>query len=222
MIILKSERWLNSLERRIGKFSVPGLMNIIITGMVIVWIMDEIICPVSGKIPLSYFISFNKYSIMHGQVWRLVTFIFDPITRSPFWMIFTFYFYWLIGQVLERQWGVFRFNFFYFTGVIGAVIGGFITGYATNTFLTMSLFLAFAVIAPDFEMLLFFIIPVKIKYLAMLDGLLLAWMFITGGPGDKILIVFSLINFFIFFGDGFIEMMKYRIHHWKYKFKNRK
>lgn len=214
--------WLNKLERKFGKYAIPGLMNIMIMGMAIIFIMDNIVGPMAGKVPLAPYIVFSRDAILSGQIWRLITFVFDPMELSPFFLIFTLYFYWLIGTVMENQWGTFRFNIFYFCGVIGTIIGGFITGYTSNTFLTLSLFIAFAAIAPDFQLMLFFFIPVKIKYLAMFDGVILLISFFSLGLSGKIAIVMSLINLLIFFGKYFIDMFKMKIHHWKYKLKNRK
>ena len=169
---------LSRLERRFGKFSVPGLMNILITGMVIVYLWDCIISPMSGKMQLMPLIAFSKSAILHGQVWRIITFVFEPISYSPFFLIFTLYFYWMIGQILERHWGTFRFNLFLYCAIIGAIIAGFISGTTDNGYMIMTMFLAFALIAPDFQVLLFFIIPLKIKYLAIIDAVLILLSFV--------------------------------------------
>lgn len=219
---MHTEKWLNRLERKFGRYSVSGLMNIIITGMVIVWVMDNIICPASGKMPLSPLISFSRAGIMHGQVWRIISFVFEPIGSQPFFLIFTLYFYWMIGQVLEHQWGTFRFNLYLYCSVIGAVISGFLTGYTSNYYMILTMFLAFALIAPDFQILLFFFIPIKIKYLAWFDAVILILSFLASGLAGKISILISLINFFIFFGEDFTNIAKLKIHHWKYKMNNRK
>lgn len=219
---MKCEKMFNKLERKFGKFAISGLMNIIITGMAIIYIMDIFICPMSGKAALSPLIIFSRDAILQGQIWRILSFIFIPFSTNAFFMIFTFYFYWLIGKVMERNWGTFKFNFFYLCGIIGTVIGGFITGWATNSFLTFSLFIAFAIIAPDFEILLFFLIPVKIKYIAMFDAVFMIISFFSSGLPGKVAILMSLLNLIIFFGDDFINMMKMKIHHWKYKISNRK
>ena len=219
---MKCEKMFNKLERKFGKFAISGLMNIIITGMAIIYIMDIFICPMSGKAALSPLIIFSRDAILQGQIWRILSFVFIPFSTNAFFMIFTFYFYWLIGKVMERNWGTFKFNFFYLCGIIGTVIGGFITDWSTNSFLTFSLFIAFAIIAPDFEILLFFLIPVKIKYIAMFDAVFMIISFFSSGLPGKVAILMSLLNLIIFFGDDFINMMKMKIHHWKYKISNRK
>lgn len=219
---MNTEKWLSKLERKFGRHSISGLMNIVLTGMVIVYIMDNIISPASGKMPLGPALEFSRYGILHGQIWRLITFIFEPADFSAFFLIFTIYFYWLMGQVMESKWGTFRFNIFFFSGMLGAIISGFITGYTSNQLLLQSMFLAFAVIAPDFQILLFFFIPIKIKYIAILETILLIVSFFLSGFSGKITIIMSLINLFIFFGDDFIQLIKMKIHHWKYKLNIRK
>ncbi len=87
-----------------------------------------------------------------------------------FFIAFSLYFYYLIGTALEREWGSFWFDVYYFCGAIGTVIAGFITGSATNYYLNMSLFFAFAALYPNFQVLLFFFIPIKIKWLAYVDA----------------------------------------------------
>ena len=88
--------------------------------------------------------------------------------------------------------------------------------------LNMSMFLAFAIIAPNYQILLFFFIPIKIRYLAYLDAVLITYRFIFSDWSGKTAIILSLINFFIFFGEGFVQFMKMRIHPWKYKIKNKR
>ena len=91
------------------------------------------------------------------------------------------YFYYFLGSTLENVWGTFRFNLYYLVGLIGAVIAAFFTGYGTSTYLNLSLFLAFAFLFPDHEILLFFFFPIKMKYLAYVDWILFAVQLIFGG-----------------------------------------
>ncbi len=153
---------LNKLERKFGKFAIPNLMTIIIFGMALVYLINFFTNP-EYAFNLSSLIYFDKELILHGQVWRVLTFIFEPPDSSPLWIIFALYLYWVIGSALEQNWGSFRFNVYYLVGMIGTIISGLITGYATNTYLNLSLFLAFAMLYPNFQLMLFFIIPVKIK-----------------------------------------------------------
>ena len=219
---MKTEIILNKIERKFRKYYIPGLMNYVILGMVIVFIMDAIVCPMTNKEYLSPLISFNRNMIMHGQIWRIVSFVFEPITYSPFFFIFTMYFYWMIGNVLENNWGSFRFNLYFFTSLLGSIIAGFITGSVDNYYMMLTMFLAFAVIAPDMPILLFFFIPVKIKYIAYVDAAVLLITFILSGFSGKIAILLSVINFLLFFGEAFMVRAKMRINHWKFRMKNKR
>lgn len=189
---------LNKLERKFGKFAIPNLMTIIVFGMALVYLINFFTNP-EYTFNLSSLIYFDKELILQGQVWRILTFVFDPPDSSPIFIIFALYFYWLIGSALEQQWGSFRFNVYYLTGIIGTIIAGLITGYATNSYLNMSLFLAFAMLYPNFEVLLFFIIPVKMKFLAWLDVILMIVSMVFSGWSERIAVLISFLNFLLFF-----------------------
>lgn len=211
-------QWLNKLERKFGKYAIPNLMTIFIFGMGLVFLLDTF---TAANPDYEYYLSdllyFDRELVMQGQVWRLVTFLFLPPASSPLFAVFALYFYWMIGRTLENQWGSFRFNVYYFIGVIGTLIGGIIMGATTNTYLNLSLFLAFAVLFPDFEVMLFFILPIKIKYLGMLDGALLLFALITSSLPDKVAIIASVLNFILFFGKDFIQRIKAFIRRKKYQ-----
>ena len=130
-------------------------------------------------------------------------------------MVFALYFYYLIGTALEREWGSSWFNIYYIFGVIGTIIGGFITGYATNYYLNLSLFFAFAAMYPNFEVLLFFFIPIKIKWLALLDAALFLISFLFGTWPDRAAIIASLVNFLIFFGPSFFRGIREKYDDYK-------
>ena len=195
---------LNRLERKTGRFAVHNLMFILVVGMFTLF-AAELAFP---QLNLYDWLSFRRDLIFQGQVWRLITFIFLPPNSSIFWIVFTLYFYYMIGDALERQWGAFRFNVYYLIGVIGLIISGMITGFTANAPLNMSLFFAFAVLFPDYQVMLFFMIPVKIKYLAFVDALLFIISVVMGSLPTKIAILFSLLNFFLFFGGDFISRLK--------------
>ena len=154
---------------------------------------------------------------MQGQVWRILTFIFIPPDSSIVFIVFSLYFYWLIGSALENQWGAFRFNVFYLCGMLGTIIVGFITGYALNNYLNLSLFFAFALIYPDFQLMLFFFIPVKVKYLAFIDAAYFILMLIMGSWRNKIILLVALANVILFFGRDFIDKIKNRYRRYKYR-----
>lgn len=185
---------------------------IIIIGQIIVY-MADMFAPLAN---IAAQLSLIWPGVMQGQVWRLITFIFVPTSSSnPIFFFLTLYFYWFIGSTLQNAWGDFRFNLYYLCGVIGTIIAAVITGYTTATYLNMSLFFAYAMLYPNQQVLLFFIIPVKMKYLAWLNAGFFALTFITGNIAIKLAIVFSLINFLLFFGPDTIKSAKREIQYAK-------
>lgn len=209
--------WIDSLDRKFGRHSIPHLMYMITGVMLAVYVADLVL---RGQV--SAMLYFDRALIFQGQVWRLVTFLFLPPNSSPIWILFSLYFYCLIGNGLDSAWGSFRFNIFYLVGALGAVCSGLITGYAANGFLNMSLFLAFAAIYPDHQVLVFFFLPIKIKWLALLDALYFVFSFFAGGWTSKLSILFALLNIALFFGGDILRNAKLQAGYWKTRYNFRK
>lgn len=197
-------KWLYQWERKFGRFCIQNLMTYICLTMLAVFILEYVV-----RIPITSLLSLNRAMLLRGQVWRLITFIAVPPATSILTVFLALYFYYFIGNALEDAWGAFEFNVYYLFGMIGAIIAALITGYGSNTYLNLSLFLAFAQLYPEERVMLFYLIPIKVKYLAYVDWALFALNFfaalITGSWSTCAAIVASLVNFFIFFGPGFIN-----------------
>src|ERR1700676_4511382 len=165
--------WLDKLEKRFGFLAIPGLIrgvvlfNVLVLGLV--WLNPS----------FSSAIDLNPSRILHGQVWRLVTYIFIPQTFS-WWVVLFLWFLWFIGDGLERAWGAFRLTLYFLVGMIGTTIAAFFFGSNfSNQMLVSSLFFAFARFYPDVVIYILFILPAKIKWLAWVWGLFLLIGFIT-------------------------------------------
>ncbi|MGN0552147.1 MAG: hypothetical protein ACI4I1_02105 [Oscillospiraceae bacterium] len=199
---------LNKLERKFGRYYISNLMLYIVIGNLIVFIFDYLF----PELYLSSYMYFDREAVLSGQVWRVLSFILMPFNSNPIFMLISCYFYWLIGSQLEQVWGGFRFNVFYLTGVIGTIIGGFISGFASAEYLNMSLFLAFAILFPNEQFLLFFFIPVKAKWLAWIDAAFLLYDMITtlafGYWQISLCIIISFLNIVLFFGGGVVQRIK--------------
>lgn len=206
VILLYKKSLITKLEYKFGRFAIQNFMTVIVGTMALVYVLDSMFMTRLGQ-TLSSYLAFDRAAILGGEVWRLITFALIPPNSSLMFIIFSLYFYWIIGSTLEREWGAFKFNLFYFCGMLGIIIAGFITGYSTNYYLNMSLFFAFALLYPDFELYLFFILPIKIKYLAFADLLLFCYSFIISSWADRAAIVMSLINVAIFFFGDFKSML---------------
>ena len=165
--------WLDKLERKFSRYAIPNLMTYIIILYAAGFVLNLI-----NPTFYSQFLSLDAGKILQGQIWRIVTFIIQPPSDSLIFIVFVLYLYYMIGKQLEAAWGAFRFNLYFFSGmlfiVIGAILAYLLTGAVLpmdTWYLNLSLFFAFAALYPDIQLLLFFVIPIKIKWLAMLDGL---------------------------------------------------
>lgn len=218
------KKLLDSLERRLGRMGgINNLMTWIVLIMGGVYVADLVLAPSMG-ISLSSYLVFSKEAILRGQIWRLVTFIFLPPTSSLLFIIIQLLFYNFLGNMLQSHWGRLRFNLFYFTGMIFNIIAGMITGYATSYYLNLSLFLAVALLYPEMQINIYGILPIRMKWLALVDVLLLLPGLLTGTWGMRVAIVLSLANVLLFFYDRFLQQFKEarRRYEWKKNWRNAK
>ncbi len=187
---------LDKLERRLGRFAVPHLTLAIVALQAPVYVLNLV-----QQRPLEPILLIPA-RVLAGEAWRLFTFVAVPPQMHPLFAFFYFYLFYLMGTTLEARWGHFRYNVFLLIGYVATVAVAFLTPEvpAGNTFIQMSVWLAFAYLYPDFELLLFFLLPVKIKYLAMLTWALYGWMAVTGPWHTRLAIAASVLNFFLFFG----------------------
>lgn len=174
--------WFQKLERKYSRYAIRNLMMYII----ILYAVGFIIEVFAPGVYMNYF-SLDFSQIFKGQVWRLLTFIIQPPSTSLIFVFFSLYFYYLIGTVLENIWGSFKFNIYFFAGVLLNIVAALIIyllwGISFNMsthYINLALFMAFAIEQPDLQVLLFFVIPIKIKWMALLDGIVFA-ITIVGG-----------------------------------------
>ena len=206
-------KWLFRLDYKYVRYALQNLMYYIVGGMAVMFVMNIVLTAngtfdIENGESLYALLSFDRALIMQGQVWRLISFIFLPPESSTLFMVFALYFYYHIGTSLEASWSSFRFNAYYLIGVIGTIIFGFVTGYTTNFYLNMSLFFAYAMLFPEEKLMLFFFIPVKIKYLALLDAAFFVLSFITAFLPYKVALLVAVGNFLLFFWDDMINFIK--------------
>lgn len=194
--------WLNKMERKFGKYAIPNLMNYMIALYIAGYLC--IVLGGNGYVFVKYF-SFDVNAILHGQVWRLVTFLLNPPSYSLFGILISCLCYWMIGTNLERVWGTFRFNMYMLTGIVGQIIGGFLAYFIFRTginlgtsYLNWSLFLALAMTFPEMQFYIYFLFPVKAKWLAYIDLAFMGLEFVLGDWGTRIQIFFSLLNFLLY------------------------
>jgi len=195
---------INTLENKFGRFAIPGLVNILAGFLVVVWLL------VLLQPEFQSWLVLNRNAVLGGQVWRLVTWMFVPGTIAPIWMLLTVMVMMTIGGALEQAWGAFRLNLYVLGGVVSVIVGAMVFGFQPEGLaLYTTLFLAFAMMFPNFEFMLFFILPVKVKWLGLITGGLLLLNFIDT-PASRLPTFFSLLNFFVTFGPSFFKGMKHK------------
>ncbi len=216
---MKLDLWLYKMERKISKIAIERLMSLLTVAMAMVFAADVIFSALA-ETPISLYslLYFDRAAIFSGQIWRIFSFIFlYPDAGNIILTALALYFYWWTGNSVEGYWGTARFNLYYLFGVIGSIIAGLIVGGMTNMYLNLSIFLAFSVMFPDVEVLLFFIIPVKVKWLGIFEGAMILILFIFSGAVNRAAIIAALLNFLLFFGRDLVNKIKcaYREYKWK-------
>ncbi|MCM1257269.1 MAG: hypothetical protein NC307_05405 [Roseburia sp.] len=200
--------FLYKLERKFGKFAIPNLIVYLLAGYVIGYTLSYI---APGAL---YYLTLEPYYILHGQVWRLITWVLIPPSRNLLFAVIMIMFYFQLGRSLEHVWGTFRFNLYIFGGIIFTIIGAFILygvgalmgyqmygmGWVISTdYINMGIFLAYALCFPEMQVLLYFVIPVKMKWMAWLYVVLIAIDLFQTNWAGRVVIIASLLNFIVFY-----------------------
>lgn len=203
---------LDKLERKIGKYAIKNLTIYLLIAYAIGYLL------MFGQqftgVPYLNYIWFEPYLVLKGQIWRLFTWVLIPPKGNIVVAVIMFILYYQLGTALERAWGAFRFNVYIFGGMLFTIIGAFITyficgplipvgGFISTYYINLSIFLAFAVCFPDMQVLLYFIIPIKMKWMAIFYLVVVGYDIVNwvsiGWWFAAIPIIASLLNFFIFF-----------------------
>ena len=206
------ERFNRGVSRFLYKhpnFGIPRLMLYLIIGNALVYLftmMDR-----TGM--LAWYLCLAPDRLLKGEIWRLVTFVFVPNTRRLIFLVIELYFYYLIGSTLERAWGVGKFTVYYLCGmaitVVYGILASLITGRSlalTGSYLSLSMFFVYATLWPDNQVLLFFFIPVKVKWLAWFEAAVFLLTMITG---RTLLPLVGLANYFLFCGTSLLASLKF-------------
>ncbi len=192
--------FLDNMERKYGRYAIHNLPFIIV-GLYALGYVISLVMP-----QLLYFLTLRPDLILRGQVWRLISWVLVPPSQFSLFTVIMLYFYFSLGRTLEYTWGAFRFNVYIISGVVFTVIGAFllylfggVIGYFSTYYINMSIFLAFALTYPDMQVLLYFLIPIKMKWMGAVYGFFIILSMMQGGWADRVAIVMSLLNFVIFF-----------------------
>jgi len=197
--------WVDKLERRLGFLGIPGLIRIVVGLNALVFMLVRL------NPDFRFALDLDPGRISHGEIWRLVTYIFLPQTSSFLWIILLLWFLWFIGEGLEQAWGAFRLSLYFFVGMVGTTAAAFFFGARfSNSMLYASLFFAFARFYPDQVIYLFFILPVKIKWVAWVSAAFLLLGFVLNSNSYRMALVAALSNYLIFFGPEIIYQARHR------------
>jgi len=203
------------------RFGVSRLMRYIVfisVGVFLINMMDR-----SGM--LIRFMYFDPDLIIRGQIWRLLTWVFIPptlqsqINLNLILIALMLYFYYFIGNTLEREWGTPKFNVYYFFGVLLNIIYGFLMYYIAGVFvwlapdfLNLSMFFAFAVLFPNHRVLLFFILPIKMKWLALISAGYFIYSILSDVFAGQLTTAFlplvAMLNFIVICGEDLLTYMR--------------
>jgi membrane associated rhomboid family serine protease len=196
---------LDKLERRFGFLGIPGLMRIVVVFNGLVFLLVRL------SPGFRFMLDLDPVRIRHGEVWRLITYIFLPQTDSFLWVFLLLWFLWFIGEGLEQAWGAFRLTIYFIVGMIGTTVAAFFFGARfSNSMLYASLFFAFARFYPDQVIYIFFVLPAKIKWVAWVSAAFLLFGFVVGTNSYRMALVAALANYLIFFGPEIIHDARHR------------
>ena len=195
-------RWVDRFCARHPRFGIGGLMKYLIIGNAVVWLIS--LMDTTGTVV--YYLALNPRMVLQGQIWRLVTFALIP-RSSSFWALIFLYFYYFIGTALEREWGSAKFNVYLFSGMIFTIVYVFLIYFITGRsmsvgadYIYLSMFFSFATYYPEMQVLLFFFIPIKIKWLAILDAAFFVISIFTSSFPASLLPVVATLNYLLFCG----------------------
>ena len=201
--------FLNKMERKFGKYAIQNLTFWLIGAWILGFIIQYTMPEVQKLLIL------EPALILRGQVWRIVSWLLVPPPVNLLFLIFFLSCYYFIGNSIEQAIGTFRYNVYLIGGLLCSVLGAFllygfyyvfrgvaVTGigyYFSTEYITMSLFMAFAVIYPNVEFRLYFLIPIKAKWMGIIDAVWMAFMLIASNAAGRTAILAYVMNFLIFF-----------------------
>jgi hypothetical protein len=196
---------LAKLERKLGNYAIPNLTLYLVTLQGLTFFLS-----------MGYPGYFQKIVLTHdtlfaGQWWRLFTMLVTPPATHPLFLILFLYFMVLVGNTLEAHWGTFRYNIYILIGYLATLLVALIPGASVSNFYLMeSIFLAFAWLYPEMEIFIFFVLPVKMKWLGLATWIWFAFAFVSGPYPVKAEVAAGTLNFLLFFYDDLFYTLRTR------------
>lgn len=200
---MSQRAWLDRLEKALGEWALPDPAMYLVGMNAAVWVLSLI----KPEFPLR--LALEPELVLSGEVWRLVTFLFIPPPLSPLWMVFWLLMFYSFAQALETEWGEFKFAVYYAIGAaatvaVSAALGTGLSSLPLNT----SLFLAFARLFPEVELYIFFVLPVKVRWLSWAAWALFGVNFLVGTWATRLALLAGVSNWALFFGREAFEDLK--------------
>jgi hypothetical protein len=225
-------KWIDHLDKKLGSYGIPNVTVILIAAQVVAYVASRAPQEAGGE-TLVERLELAPSLVLAGEWWRVVTFLFVPPTENPIFAFFSWYLFYLMGSTLEAQWGAFRYNLYLALGFLASVVMAFVTYFAagglgpglgaataSNLFLYGTVFLAFARLYPDFVLSIMFILPVKVRWLALATWLGYAVTFLFSRDWlDQAMVVAAVFNYLVFFGRDILNDMRHR--HRRMQFQSR-
>jgi len=195
---------LDKLEKRFRRFAIPNVTIYLVVGQAFFFLV------LMARHDLLEPMRFIPDRVLDGEVWRLITFLLVPPTKNVLFIFFELYLLWLFGTALENEWGAFRYNIYLLIACLGSMAVAFVnpSQEAINIYVYGSVFLAFAYLYPNFELLLFFVLPVKVKWLALITWVIYGLAFMGERWPVRLLILASIANFFLFFAGDMVRRVR--------------
>lgn len=211
--------WLDKLERKYGRFAIPNLTNILVAGQILVLAVELFV-----NRYITIYLALSRPHVLQGQIWRLITFVFIPFSGgSILSIVLGLYFTWFVGNALEKQWGDFRFGLYFLLGMIGTILSSMLLNTVANTYcLSLSLLLAFAALYPEVQLLLFYILPVRAKYIGIFSAAMWVLSFLGTSTLGKAELLLNMLNVWVFFGPQAWRSMRAWVRREQWKRKNRR
>jgi membrane associated rhomboid family serine protease len=201
--------WIHRAEAKFGHFAVPHLPEVIASLNLLVYLLHKLAPNIIG------FLFLDLDAVLHGEVWRLVTFLFIPTLGDPIFLLFYLMYILVLGRGLEQAMGSFQFTLYYALGAFGQVLASLIVhgnapgGFANSTLNTTMLF-AYERFFPEAVFYVLFVLPVKVKWMVWLSAAFTLLLFLGSGNELRGAILAAFLNYLIFFGPGLMEAARHR------------
>jgi len=188
-------KWLRVFVRKLDFLAIPNI-GMLVCGLAILAFIARAIL----STPFEHFV-FDPQRVLQGEWWRLFAFPLSEGLSDPIWLIFYVLYVFYVMSALEGAWGAGPLTVFVLLGYVCALVGAFVTGQPVPIwyYILENVSLAFGTLFPEVELYIYFILPVKAKWLAVLAGGIVLFQFLTGGPTTKLVLAISLLPYFLFF-----------------------